>query len=196
MVIVNGHEYKTIADPIYINGKRVSQIWVNRVQVYPTGKERVKPESVMMYFGFSSDIISKYSSTPVNRYGVYAKFSKDVPGGIYRAAFVIQTGGEYPQRQLIVSFEDYEQYDGVITYVPYVSKNDTIVADGFSSSDIHTFVLEENVLDGKYYYKTNLIGVNLQDADGNYLVDYTTNTKTVNVAIYGSTSEAESYILS
>ena len=141
MLIMNGSEYKTIADPIYINDNRVTEIWVNNVQVYPTGKERVKPESVRMYFKFSSPVVSKYSSTPVNEYGVYAKFSDDVPGGIYRAAYVVTSGGQYPQRQLFVAFEDYEKYEGVITFVPYVGNNGTIVADGLSSSQINTFAL-------------------------------------------------------
>lgn len=35
MIIVNGHEFRTLAEPIYINRKRVSRVFANGVQVYP-----------------------------------------------------------------------------------------------------------------------------------------------------------------
>ena len=35
MIIVNGHEFSSLINPIYINGKRVTQVWVNGIMVYP-----------------------------------------------------------------------------------------------------------------------------------------------------------------
>ena len=35
MINVNGHRFMTLADPIYINGRRVSQVWAKDKMVYP-----------------------------------------------------------------------------------------------------------------------------------------------------------------
>lgn len=35
MIVVNGNEFRTLEDPIYVNGRRVSRVLVNGKQVYP-----------------------------------------------------------------------------------------------------------------------------------------------------------------
>ena len=193
MIVVNGHEFETIANPIFVNGKRVSQVWVNGLQVYP-GVERQKVNRYAMFFAFPSDIISKYSPTPVNQYGAYALFSEGTDN-VHRVAFGIYQGAEYPSRQLFVSYEGFVSGGG-ITYVPYVAKDGYIAADGLSSSDINTFNCSQNSSGGKIYYSTSSIGVNLQDADGNYLADYIISRTSENVGLFSSASDAINYVLS
>ena len=135
MIQVNGCEFKNIAQPIYVNRKRVKEVWVNGIMVYP--ELEIDPLlQYAMYFKFGSNVLSKYSSEPVDAYGAYIKFD-DFVFGIYRVAFVVTGTGRNIYRQAIVTYRgDVNGGSAGITYVPYISLGGVIVADGFSHSDI------------------------------------------------------------
>lgn len=195
MIEINGHAFGEITDPIYINGKRVLRVYANGEQVYP-GADHVEVQSVAMYFGLSGDIISAYSDTPVNEYGAYAYFSRNI-SSVYRAAFVLQSDGKGSYlRALFVTFRHYLN-EGSVTYVPYVAKDGVIIADGLSHPGINVFPLTSQYEGTKYYYYNNqMIGVYLADKDGNLLTDFSISTLTKNVMIFSTREEAKDYVLS
>ena len=194
MIVTNGHEFETIVNPIYVKGKRVTKVFVNGLQVYPGVERGEKVGRYAMFFQFPNDVVSKYSSTPINQYGVYADFAQGTDD-VYRVAFSVTQDGQYPRRQLFVSYEGFVAGGG-ITFVPYVAKDGYIVADGKSSSDINTFTASLKTSGGKKYYSTDAIGANLEDANGNFLADYTVSRTSENVEIFSSGDEALNYILS
>lgn len=190
MIVVNGIDFGTLEDPIYVNGERVLEVWANGVKVYP---EEKKVNRYAMFFKFSSDVISKYSPEPVNEYGCYAKFTN--LDNIYKVAFGVYLGGSYPQRQLFYSYKNFAA-GGTATYVPYVGKDGYIVVDALSGSGMNTFQATQKSSGGKTYYSTISIGANLEDKDGHYLADYSVATSSENVQIFSSESAAISWILS
>jgi len=194
MITVNGHEFKTIVNPIFINGKRVTKVFVNGLQVYPGVERGEKVSRYAMYFGFSYDVISKYSPQPINQYGVYADFAGGTDN-VYRVAFAVFQDGQYPRRQLFVSYEGFVA-GPAITFVPYVAKDGYMVTDGKSSGNINTFSASRGTSGGKVYYSTDAIGANLEDSNGSYLADYTVSRTSENVEIFSSASDALNYILS
>jgi len=194
MIVTNGHEFKTIVNPIHVNGRRVTKVFVNGLQVYPGVERGEKVGRYAMFFGFSHDVISKYSPQPINQYGVYADFAGGTDN-VYRVAFAITQDGQYPSRQLFVSYEGFIA-GPAITFVPYVAKDGYMVVDGKSSSNINTFSASRNTSGGKVYYSTSAIGANLEDANGNYLAEYTISRTSENVQIFSSANDALNYILS
>ena len=194
MIQVNGCEFTTLEQPIYVNRKRVREVWVDGIMVYPDAP--VDPLlQYAMYFKFGSKIMSKYSSTPVDAYGAYVRFD-GIEASIYRVAFAVTGSGGDIHRQAFVTYKGYINGGSAgMTYVPYVSSDGVIVADGFSNSNINTFGLSENIRDGKYYYSTTSIHVNLEDSQGNMLTNYTIATGSDNCRVYGSAADALSYVL-
>ena len=194
MIQVNGCEFKNIAQPIYVNRKRVKEVWVNGIMVYP--ELEIDPLlQYAMYFKFGSNVLSKYSSEPVDAYGAYIKFD-DFVFGIYRVAFVVTGTGRNIYRQAILTYRGYVNGGSAgITYVPYISSGGVIVADGFSHSDINTFGVFECSSGGKYYYSTTSINVNLEDSQGNMLTNYTISTGSDNCKVFSSETDALNYVL-
>ena len=194
MIQVNGCEFTSLEHPIYVNRKRVREVWVDGIMVYPEAE--VDPLlRYAMYFKFGSKILSKYSSTPVDAYGAYVKFD-DFVTGIYRVAFAVTGSAGDIHRQVFVSYKGYMNGGSAgMTYVPYVSADGVIVADGLSNSNINTFGFSENVSGGKYYYSTISIGVNLADSQGNMLTNYTISTGSDNCRVFSSASDALNYVL-
>ena len=97
MIQVNGCEFRTIAQPIYVNRKRVKEVWVDGIMVYPEA-DMDPVLQYAMYFKFGSKVLSKYSSEPVDAYGAYVKFDAGV-SGIYRVAFAVTgSAGAYTDR--------------------------------------------------------------------------------------------------
>lgn len=194
MIQTGGCDFKVITQPIYVNRKRVREVWVNGVKVYPV--EEVNPIlRYAMYFEFGSMVISKYSSTPVNQYGAYVKVDSDLDL-VYRAAFAVTTSGEKTIRQAFLSCRGYVSAGSIgMTYVPYVADSSKIIVDGLSYSGINTFELTEQVIGGKCYYQTKTINANLEDADGNKLTNYTVSTGSDNCRVFYSADEAINYVL-
>ena len=194
MIQVNGCEFTSLEHPIYVNRKRVREVWVDGIMVYPEA-EADPLLRYAMYFKFGSKILSKYGSTPVDAYGAYIKFD-DFVSGIYRVAFAVTGSAGDIHRQAFVSYKGYMNGGSAgMTYVPYVSADGVIIADGFSHSNINTFALSENVSNGKYYYSTNSIRVNLEDSQGNMLTNYTISTGSDNCRVFSSASDALNYVL-
>lgn len=194
MIEINGIQFQTIDQPIYANGKRVSRVYVNGLQVYPGVKRGDKVNRYAMFFEFSQDVISMYSPEPVNQYGVYA----DIAGGfdsVYRVAFFVDQSGGYPRRQLFVSYEGYRDGPEVM-FVPYIAKDGYIVTDGKQSASINTFVTSRKTSGSKVYYSTDSVGANLTDVEGNYLANYSISASSENVEIFMSQDSAINYVLS
>ena len=194
MIQVNGSGFADLSHPIYVNRKRVREVWVDGVMVYPATEGGGGFLRFAMYFEFSSDIVSNYSSSPVNRYGAYIK-ADGQETRILRAAFSIRENGESVERRAFATLRDYGMAAGSLTYVPYVALGDSIVAEGLSHSEINTFALTENVRDGKYYYATSTINANLQDSQGRLLTGYTVSTGSDNCRVFYSDEEAIGYVL-
>lgn len=194
MIQVNGCEFKTIAQPIYVNRKRVKEVWVDGIMVYPEA-DMDPVLQYAMYFKFGSKVLSKYSSEPVDAYGAYVKFDAGV-SGIYRVAFAVTGAAGNIHRQVFLTYKGYVNGGSAgITYVPYVSSGGMIVADGLSHSNINTFGVTEYSSGGKYYYSTISIGVNLEDSQGNMLTNYTISTGSDNCKVFSSASDALNYVL-
>ena len=194
MIQTGGCDFQVITQPIYVNRKRVREVWVNGIKVYPV--EEVNPIlRYAMYFEFGSMVISKYSSTPVNQYGAYIKVDSDLEA-IYRVAFSITTSGSDVHRQAFLTYRAYANLGtGGKTYVPYVAANGEIIADGLSYSGINTFSFSEYSRDGKYYYSTSSIRANLEDSAGRMLTNYTISTGSDNCRVFNSPEEALGYVL-
>lgn len=194
MIQTGGCDFKAITQPIYVNRKRVREVWVDGVKVYPV--EEVNPIlRYAMYFEFGSMVISKYSATPVNQYGAYIKIDSDQES-IYRVAFAVTTSGSDIYRQAFLTYRAYMNAGtGGKTYVPYVAANGEIIADGLSTSNINTFTFSEYSKDGKYYYSTTSIRANLEDSAGRLLTNYTISTGSDHCRVFNSTEEALGYVL-
>ena len=56
MIQVNGCEFRTIAQPIYVNRKRVKEVWVDGIMVYPEA-DMDPVLQYAMYFKFGSKVL-------------------------------------------------------------------------------------------------------------------------------------------
>ncbi len=170
MIIANGHEYRTLADRIEVDGRRVRKVLVDGVRVYPD--YGMAPDAAM-WFAFAQAYISAYSDEPVNQYGAYVRQNGEVP--IYRVAYIVLNEGRFPRRMVYVSYDGFVTSRKTATFIPYVARDGVIVADGSNSSSINTFGIGKHGVtsNGRHYYSmSRYIGANLRDADGNYLGTY------------------------
>lgn len=190
MIVVNGREYRTLQDVIYANGRQVLEAYVNGQKVYPDD-DRFR---FAMWFEVP-EMVSKYSSTPINRYGAYLKLSSG-ENLVYRVAWFLNLTTNPFKRKAFISFDGYQSINAQITYVPFVSMDENIIEDGTTNSDINTFVLKKYSSGGKTYYANeNNINVNLVDKDGNYIVDFQIGFSTENCRIFHNEEDAVAYVL-
>lgn len=84
MININGHRFMTLADPIYINGRRVSKVYACGKQVYPCGPEMIKvqmPPGRYIYYAGEQLDYTGIEVVALNPDGSIWK-SNDYPDGV------------------------------------------------------------------------------------------------------------------
>ncbi len=117
-----------------------------------------------MYFKID-DIISKYGSDYINEYGVLLDYNEDAT--IYKVAVYLTQEGTMWRRCIAVVGHNIKY----ATYVPYLAYNNDIKYSGLNSCWINTFSLKENSNGIWCYSNFATIGANLEDREGNLLLN-------------------------
>ncbi len=121
-----------------------------------------------VWFEFPVPIISVFTKKPVNRFGAYIKFdNRDIE--IDKVAFLVLTD-EFPVCTIKAGYTG--NTSSQVTYIPFVSYNDSIKADGYSRPvklGTDTFTLMDNT----YYYTQNKFSVWLKTNQRVRLREYT-----------------------
>ena len=70
MISVNGHSFRTLNEPIYVNGKVVKQVWANDTMYYPEGNfAKVKFSLNRAFMHSHNDVYHTHDELPDGFYG-------------------------------------------------------------------------------------------------------------------------------
>lgn len=183
MIETRNKIWRTLYDNIYVNDHKVIAVYAGERKVYPDDT-RLR---YAQWFNLDPAVVSSYDERPVNQYGVYLKFSDDEKP-IRKVAVYIDTSQIPYRRNLYVTLKNFETTNGDLVYVPFVAMNGEVYQDGYSRDDINVFTLQQYTANDRVYYRNaNTIGANLEDAQGNYLLNYENSRSSENVFV--STNE-------
>ena len=146
-----------------------------------------------MWFALSP-VVSKYSPNLVNRYGAYLQLDNNEKP-VYRVAWYLDTSSDPYRRKPYISFRGFASASYKIVYVPFVSMDSEIIADGTTTTQIQTYTLSAYASGGRRYYSySNAINVNLKDADGNELTDFVIGSSSEHCQIFETMQECIAFV--